>query len=237
LRGLVGVPVVGVSVVGVTLLALTVVGCDGGGDDGPADPDSDATLSAPETLPPVPVERTIPALTLAAEDTAFVGGLRADGTVTADELASAYDGYIACLAAGGAAGRYAYDVELRTGLAVDWSLDVDPAVDRDVLGAACSRRYLGDLTRRFRAANPAPDDLAARQRQSIAACVGAVSPEAAANLPEAISIGTAGEAPSVGELQLAPGALDPEALGADPADIDAVSECIASVGVEWRPFG
>ena len=57
------------------------------------------------------------------------------------------------------------------------------------------------------------------------------------NLPEAISVGTAGEAPSVGELQLEPGALDPEALGADPADIDEVGSCIASVGVAWQPFG
>jgi hypothetical protein len=224
-------------VVGVMLLVATVGACDVGGDDGSGGSNPDATLSAPETLPPVPVERTIPAATLAGEDTAFVGSVVADGTVTADELASAYDGYIECLAAGGAAGRYAYDVELRTGLAVDWSLDVDPAVDRDVLSAACSRRYLDDLTRRFQAGNPPPDDLAARQRESIAACVGAVSPEAAANLPAAISVGTAGEAPSVGELQLEPGALDPEALGADPADIDEVGSCIASVGVAWQPFG
>ena len=222
--------------VGAILLVAALGACDGG-DDGPGDSNPEATLSAPETLPPVPVERTIPAATLAGEDTGFVGSVVADGTVTADELAAAYDGYIECLAAGGGAGRYAYDVELRTGLAVDWSLDVDPSVDRDVLSAACSRRFLDDLTRRFQTDNPPPDDLAARQRASIVSCVAAVSPEAADNLPEAISVGTAGEVASVGELQLDPAALDPEALGADPADIDEVSSCIASVGVAWQPFG
>jgi hypothetical protein len=222
---------------GALVLVCAVAGCDRGGDDGADGSNPEATLSAPETLPPVPVERTIPAGSVAAEDTAFVSGVVADGTVSADELAAAYDEYIRCLAAGGAAGRYAYDVELRTGLAVDWSLDIDPTVDRDVLSATCSRRYLGDLTRRYQTDNPPPDDLAARQRASIAACVAAVSPQAAANLPDAIAVGTAGEAPSVGELQLDPGALDPEALGADPADIDAVAACIASVGVAWQPFG
>jgi hypothetical protein len=222
--------------VGVIVLVAALGACDRG-DDGPGGSSPDATLSTPETLPPVPVERTIPVATLAGEDTAFVGSAVADGTVTGAELAAAYDGYIACLADGGAAGRYAYDVELRTGLAVDWSPEAGPSVDRDVLSAACSRRYLGDLTRRFHNDSPPPDDLAARQRASIAACVAAVSPEAAANLPEAISVGTSGDAASVGELQLDPGALDPEALGADPADIDEVASCIASIGIAWRPFG
>ena len=89
-------------VVGVMLLVAALGACDVGGDDGPGDSNPDATLAAPETLPPVPVERTIPTGTLAGEDTAFVGSVVADGTVTADELASAYDGYIECLAAGGA---------------------------------------------------------------------------------------------------------------------------------------
>jgi hypothetical protein len=225
-------------VVGAALLTAAVGACDVvGDDDGPPGSDPDATLSAPDTLPPVPVDRTIPGATMSGEDTAFVAGALGDGTVTADELTAAYDGYIECLAAGGASGRYAYDVELRTGLAVDVSLDGAPGVDRGVLTASCSRRFLGDLTRRFDAANPPPEDLAQRQRESIAACVGAVSPAAAANLPDAISVGTAGDASSLSELQLDPSSLDPEALGADPADIDAVGSCIATVGVAWQPFG
>jgi hypothetical protein len=224
--------------VGAALLAAALGACDVvGGDDAAPGSNPDATLAVPDTLPPTPVDRTVPAETLPGEDTVPVAAALADGTVTADELTAAYDRYVGCLAAGGASGRYAYDVELRTGLAVDVSGDVDPGVDRDVLAASCSRRFLGDLTRRFEADNPPPADLGQRQRASIAACVGAVSPQAAANLPDAIAVGTAGDAPSLSELQLDPAALDPEALGADPADIDAVSSCIASAGVAWQPFG
>jgi hypothetical protein len=225
----------------VIVVAATLTGCIGSDDDGGDDDEGvDATLSAPETLAPIPVEPTIPAVSIAGD---AIGEVLADDVVTADELTAAYTGYIECLADGGGIGRYAFDVELRTGLAVEWTLvegdadDGDGGVDRNALDTSCSRRFLGDLTRRFEAANPAPDDLAARQRDSIAACIAEVSPSAAANLPEAISVGTAGEAASLGELQLDPAALDPETLSSDPNDVAAVSDCIASVGSEWRAFG
>jgi hypothetical protein len=215
-----------------------VAGCVGSTDDGAEESSPDATLSAPETLELQPIDATVPA-SLPGEDDSTVDEVLADDAVTADELAAAYERYIDCLAAGGGAGRYAYDVELRTGLAVEWATgaDGDGDLDRDVLGASCSRQYLGGLTRRFDLANPPPDDLADRQRASIASCIEPVSPEAAANLPAEIAIGTAGEASSVGELQLDPAALDPATLGADEADVAAVSSCIASVGAEWQAFG
>lgn len=204
-------------------------------DDGAEDEISpDATLEGPETFPVQPIDATIPDASLAGEDDGTVDDALADDTVTADELAASFESYIECLAAGGGSGRYAYDIELRTGLVVEWNIDDGGAVDRDVLGASCSRRHLGDLTRRFELEHPAPADLAARQRQNIVACVEAVSPQAAANLPAAISVGTAGEASSLSELQLDPAALDPDSLGADPDAAAAVSSCIAAVGAEWH---
>jgi hypothetical protein len=225
------------------LVVSVLAGCIGGDDDGAEEVDSpDATLSAPETLPLQPIDATIPAATLPGEDGGTVDDVVADDTVTVEELTASYERYIECLAEGGGSGRYAHDIELRTGLVVEWNVDdVDGgdagAVDRDVLGASCSRRYLGDLTRRFELANPPADDLADRQRASIAKCIQAVSPEAAANLPAEISVGTAGDASSLSELQLDPAALDPASLGADADDTAAVSGCIAAVGAEWRPFG
>jgi hypothetical protein len=224
----------------VVVVAALFTGCIGGDDDGDdAEGGPDATLSPPETLAPIPVEATIAAASLAGEDSGSLDEVLADDTVTADELAASYERYIECLASGGGAGRYAFDIELRTGLVVDWAVDDSGGgtVDRDVLGASCSRRYLGDLTHRFESANPAPDDLSERQRASIAACIETVSPEAAANLPQEISVGTGGDASSLSELQLDPSALDPEVLGSSPDDIAAISDCIAAVGTEWRPFG
>jgi hypothetical protein len=223
------------------VVAAALVGCIGGaGDDAAEDADPDATLSAPETLPPLPIEVTVPAETLPGEDGSAVAEVLADDAVAPDELAAVYVGYVECLADGGATGRYAYDIELRTGLVVDWTAEEGGStsdVDRDVLSASCSRRFLGDLTRRFEQANPPADDLAARQRASLSACIERVSPQAAANLPAQIAVGTAGEAASLTELQLDPAALDPATLGADPEDTAAVSACIASMGAEWRPFG
>jgi hypothetical protein len=224
-------------IAGVAVAVLVAGACsdDDAGLDEEGNPE--ATLSAPETPPPPQLEATVPGGTLPGEDgSTFVDDALADGTVTAEELTAAYDGFLACLADGGGTGRYAYDVELRTGLAVDWSTE-DDGVDRALLDTSCSRRYLGGLARRFEIDNPPPDDLAGRQRANLTACIERVSPTAAANLPAQIAVGTAGEASSLGELQLDPGSLDPDSLGADADDISAVADCIASLGAEWRAFG
>ncbi len=162
----------------------------------------------------------------------------ADDIVTADELAAAYEAHVTCLVDGGGTGRYAYDIELRTGLTVEWAEDDGSAdVDRNVLSASCSRRHLGDLTNRFDRVNPPADDLDGRRSASIAACIEPISPTAAANLPAEVTIGTTGETTTIGELQLDPAALDPESLGSSPEDTAAVGACIASIGAEWQPFG
>jgi hypothetical protein len=224
----------------VVVAAGVLAGCTGGDDDAADDVDSPAaTLSAPETFPASPVDATIPSDTLAGESNGAVDDVLADGTITSEELAASYETYVECLVEGGGSGRYAYDIDLRTGLVIGWNLDGDDddGVDRDLLSAGCSRQHLGELTWQFGAANPPSDDLAARQRASIAACIEAVSPAAAANLPAEISVGTGGDASSLSELQLDPAALDPASLGADAEDVAAVSGCIASVGSEWRAFG
>ena len=141
-------------------------------------------------------------------------------------------GYIECLAAGGAAGRYAYDIELRTGLVVDWSLESTRRRSQ-----RAQRRLLAPLPRRpdepVRSGQPAGRRPRRTPRDSIAACVDPISPEAAANLPAAITVGTTGETTSVGELQLDPAALDPESLGSSPADTTRS----ARASPRWAPNG
>jgi hypothetical protein len=224
---------------GLMLVAALLAGCIGGSDGGADEDDvEEAPLSTPATFAPRPIDPTVPDETLPGENDSSIGEALADDTVTADELAAAYEAYVACLVEGGGAGRYAFDIELRTGLTVEWAEDDGSAdVDRNVLSASCSRRHLGDLTRRFDRANPPADDLDGRRSDSIAACIEPISPQAAANLPAEVTIGTTGETTTIGELQLDPAALDPVTLGSSPEDTAAVSACIASIGVEWRPFG
>ena len=108
----------------------------------------------PDTFPLRPAEVTIPGVT--TDDTTAIADIVADATVTADELIGAYERYVGCLVDGGGAGRYAYDIELRTGLAVEWTItEDDPTdLDRNVLCATCSARYLGTITQRLRAGQP-----------------------------------------------------------------------------------
>jgi hypothetical protein len=224
--------------IAVVLAATTLTTCFGGSDDGAGGEDgSAATLSRPATLALRPIDATVPDETLPGEDNSSIAEVLADDTVTADELAAAYEAYVACLVDGGGSGRYAFDIELRSGLVVEWVEENESDdVDRNVLSASCSRRHLGDLTRRFERANPPGDDLDSRRSDSIAACIEPVSPQAAANLPAQVTIGTTGETTTIGELQLDPAALDLESLGSSPEDTAAVSACIASIGAPWHPF-
>jgi hypothetical protein len=218
---------------------VLLTACIGASDDAPdEDEGGDAPRSTPATFPPRRVDVTVPEETLPGEDASSVAEALADDTVTADELAAAYEAHVACLVEGGGSGRYAFDIELQTGLTVEWAEDDGTAdVDRNVLAASCSRRHLGDLTRRFERANPPADDLDSRRSASIAACIEPISPQAAANLPAEVTIGTAGEVTTIGEMQLDPAALDPESLESSPEATAAVSACIASIGAEWHAFG
>lgn len=206
---------------------------DGGGGDG----EPDATLSSPETPPPPLLHVTLPDETVAGENRSFLDDVLADDTVTAEELDEAYQRYVDCLADGGGTGRYAYDLELRTGVVVEWTIDPDQSdpVDRDGLSASCSRQYLGDLNRRYHRANPPSTGLVEQQRASIVSCLEAVSPAAAAILPDDITIGTTGEGASVTELQLDATGLLPDDASAD--DVAAVNGCVASIGADWHEFG
>jgi hypothetical protein len=224
--------------IGLVLAAVLLTACTASDDDGSEEDGANATLLVPATLALRPIDPTVPDETLPGEDDSSVTEALADDTVTADELAAAYEAYVACLVDSGGSGRYAYDIELQSGLVVEWAEDDGSAdFDRNVLSSSCSRRHLGDLTNRFDRANPPPDDLDGRRSASIAACIEPISPTAAANLPAEVTIGTTGETTTIGELQLDPAALDPEALGSSPEDTDAVSACIASIGAEWHPFG
>ena len=211
------------------LVALCLGGC---GDDDGADPEAAATT---DPLPPDvgPVIATEP-----SADPEYLQRVTADGEVTAAELEAAYETYVQCLAEGGAYGRFAYDVSLRIPLTLEWRLDGDDGLGSAAasLDAGCSHDYLGDLAGRFAATHPQPDDLAARQRESIVDCIRPISPRAAAAVPASITTDTGAEGVYIGEAQLDVLAFDPE-LADDREAVAAIAECFATLGATWHEFG
>lgn len=215
-----------------TVLALTLVigACsddDGGSEPGAAEP-------ATATTADIVVEPTLALELNASADPSFISGVVADDVVSAEELEDGYQRFITCLADGGAAGLYAYDIDLHVGLAADWSLPSASAGANDAasLEASCSRDYLGDLIERFYDANPAPPDLAERQRASVVTCVEAVDPNLADAIPGALTVDTTGTGAFVGDLQ-----LDPTSIGAEPGQVEPFRRCMGSLGAAWTEFG
>lgn len=201
----------------VVLLATVAAACSGD------DSTPDGTVASTEPV----VASTEPVI-----DDSFVVGILDDGTVTADELTTAYESYTACLEDGGADGAYAFDLDLRTGLVAVWLLPDDRSGRKSrVLDSVCSGRYLGDLTARFDAANPPPDDLGQRQRTSMIACVADIDPNVAASIPDDLTVNTA-EGASLIDVQ-----LDPTAIGASDADWPAIEQCLAGFGATWVDIG
>lgn len=193
-----------------------------------------ATLSVESTLLAPTLETVVPDPSAAGLDPDFLGDVLADDVVTTDELERAYVAYVGCLGANGGEGYYAFDIELRSGLNVIWQLvGPDGRIVADTLGieAACSEAFLGDLTRRFNEANPPGDDLGARQRAAVVACIEPLSQEAAAAFPEEVTVDTAVEAPTLDEILRTPDLLD-----VAPELRDPISRCIASAGAPWQAF-
>lgn len=204
-------------------LACALAGCTGD-DDGPP---------ASTELPPVAdVQPTIE--TVPSNDPDFLPSVLADDVVTADELATAYERFVQCLAEGGAHGIYAYDIELHATLALEYQVDGDDSLGNysASLRAGCSRDFLDRLSDRYYNANPDPDDLGRRQRESVVDCVRAVDPAAVPNVPDEVTTDSA--APG---FYLNSGTLDLSFLTNDEAALPDLQRCFYSVGAEWRPFG
>ena len=91
-------------------VALVVAACS---DDEDADAPDDGSRPSIETTEPIIVEVTPPLELSASADPEFLADVVADDVVTADEVEEAYGHYIDCLADGGAAGIYAFDLALR----------------------------------------------------------------------------------------------------------------------------
>lgn len=213
-----------------SMLATTAGACSGDDD---ADDDGGATDPVARTSDDIVVEPTLALDIDTNVDPAFLDDVVADDAVSADELEDAYGRFIDCLAEGGAAGLYAYDIDLRVGLAADWSLAADAAEnDAESLRVMCSRAYLGGLIDRYYDANPPPDDLAERQRASVVECVAAVNPDLVASIPDVVTTDTTGTGAFVGDLQ-----LDPAVIGAEPGEVEALRRCFGSLGAPWTPFG
>ena len=115
---------------------------------------------------------------------------------------------------------------------------VRPGVDRDVLSASCSRRYLGDLTPGFERANPPADDLDER-RSAEHRRVHRTDQPGGRRQP------ARGDRRRHRRTRRRPSAScsstrqrsTPRRSVPIPTDTAAVSSCIASVGAEWRAFG
>ncbi len=212
-------------------VALVVAACS---DDGDADAPQDGSRPSIETIESIIVEVTPPLELSASADPEFLAGVLADDVVTADEVEEGYGRYIDCLADGGAAGIYAFDLSLRV-VYSDWSLpeaEAD-ANDQAELSATCSRDFVGNLIVRYNEANPPAPDLAESQRASLVACIEAIDPDVAARVPDVVTFDTTGEGVYVGDLQLDVA----EALRADAGQAPAIERCVGSLGVPWTRFG
>ncbi len=185
-----------------------------------------------EAVPPEAVEA--PVGSVVVDDTGFVPGVLADDVVTAEELDEAYQRYLGCLADGGAGGRYAYDIDLQVGLTIDWQLAGDDGLGRasNTLDRGCSESYLGNIANRYFATVERPDDLQARQHDSIVACVEAIDPGVAREVPDDITTDTSVDGVYIDEVQ-----VDLAFLGATPEDAAEISLCFTRVGVPWQDFG
>lgn len=204
--------------------ALSLAACTGDDDDDAAEP-----TDVPAVIDIQPTIETVP-----SHDPDFLPSILADEQVTADELATGYERYVQCLADGGAYGTYAYDLDLRSTLALDYQVAGDDGGENysASLQAGCSRDFLSGLDERYFAANPAPDDLADRQRDSIVDCVETVDPAAVDRMPDAVTTDSA--APG---FYVDSGTLDIGFLTDDPEALPELQRCFYSIGAEWRPFG
>lgn len=220
----------------VTTWAATLLLVVGGGACADDDDDDDAVdgtaiIEISESTDVFFVEDTPPLELSAVVDPEFIGDVLADDVVTVEELTDAHDRYIDCLVEGGAVGVSAFDLDLRV-VAADWLIPGAQGDDQATLDATCRRDYLGDLILRFDEANPPPDDLADRQRASVVACVEAINPELAAQIPDIVTLDTTEQGVSVIDLQ-----LDATALDADVGEVDAVNRCTGMLGADWEQFG
>jgi hypothetical protein len=201
-----------------------VLGACSDDDDAPTEP----TPLMPGEIDVTPTLATIPSI-----DPDFVPSVLADDIVTAEELTTAYERYVDCLADGGASGEYAYDLSLHAALVLDNTNAAADTSDADgaALVAGCSNDYLDGLSDRYFRANPDPDDIGERQRDSIVACVREVDPAAAADVPDVVTTDTA--APGY----YLSGTLDVSFMTDDPEKIPAIERCFYGIGAEWRTFG
>lgn len=212
------------------VIALGLTACS---DDDDAGNEVEREDDAPGTTSDVIVEVTPPLEMQASLDPDFVTDVLADDVVTGEELTDGFQRYIECVADGGAAGIYAFDLDLQVMLH-EWSLPSATADRNEAasLNASCSRDFLGDLILRYKEANPGGPELAERRRDSLVACIAAVNPDIAAKIPDEIPTDTTGAGATGEDLQ-----LDPTALGADLDEIEPVRRCIGSFGVEFATFG
>ncbi len=214
-------------------LVIGVTACSDDDENG-AGSEVERELQVTGTTSDFIVEFTPPVELQASVDPDFVANVLADGVVTADEMTDANQRYIECVADGGGAGIYAFDLDLLVMLH-EWSLPSTAARNAAAsLHASCSRDFLGDLFPRYKATNPGDADLAARQRERLGACVAAIDPTAAANIPDAIPVDTTGAGATGEDLQLDPTALNPDA---DAGQVEGIRRCIGAYGAEIVAFG
>lgn len=218
---------------GIVTMCAAIAACSGD-DSGDAAPESTTPVVVVDSgaIPPEAIE--VPVGSVVVADTNFVPEVLADDVVTAEELDDAYQHYLGCLADGGASGRYAYDIDLQVGLTVDWQLAGSDSLGRasNTLDIGCSESYIGNIANHYFDTTPRPDDLQQRQHDSIVACVEAIDPDVAREVPDDITTDTDVAGVYIDEVQ-----VDVAFLGATEEDAGEISLCFTRVGVPWREFG
>lgn len=213
-----------------SLVALVAAATACGDDDDAESSDTEPSIATEAPIPLVPPEPDLSDTPSADPD--FIPAILDDDIVDDDELVSAYEAFVGCLADGGGYGRYAFDLALELPLTLDWRTAAD--VDAAELEAACSRDFLGDLILQHATADSIPDDRDAARRASVVECVGAIDPAAAEDVPELLSTEQDDDADGyfIGDADLD----DDVYSDNDPAAI-AIRDCYLSLGTGWTEFG
>ena len=207
------------AVVGLLILVLTA--CQGQAVSTTSLPsaaeESFGTISGATTLPP-PVQG------------GHIDEVLADGAVTASELEQSYLLYIECLEAAGGHGKFAFDLSVGSGIAMEWSVKGDDAegTKSDQLRSSCTARFLQGLEAAYDEDHPMGAAENEKIRQRILSCLTAAFPDRTRNLgPDS----TAEEIYAVAE-EIQSNRTE------GGSDAVVVYDCDQSSRVgEWRPFG
>lgn len=139
-----------------------------------------ATAPEPTRSPPTTATPRV------IEPSAQVLAALSDDVVSAEELTAAYRNSVDCLAAGGAVGRYAFDLSISPALALEIGIPDDGRAGEltEALMFFCEQRHIGDVFGVYAEANPVTDDHRRRGAEAMVACLEQAGIEASGSVAE-----------------------------------------------------